>query len=235
VLVLSPPEAPPSLVRPVRRRRIGRSVFRAVGGLLLVVVIGNAAIALLSYVARTVAPPAAVPVPVTGIDNLSLVDDRVWRGAAPDLAGFRSLYNAGVTTVVDLRAEADARDLDHELESLGLRVVHLPVRDGQTPTGAQIDTFIAEVGASDGVVFVHCGAGVGRTGAMVGAYRVETGLSTGVVAAAQNLSVGPPSLEQLAFTAGLSTGEEAQRPPGAVVALSRLLDSPRRLMSVLGI
>jgi hypothetical protein len=42
-----------------------------------------------------------------------------------------------------------------------------------------------------------------------------------------NLQVGPPSLEQIAFVARLTEGP--RRPPGVVVAVSRVLDAPRRL------
>ena len=130
----------------------------------MVLVGGNLAIALLSMVVRLAAPPSAVPASVTGIDNLVAVDDHVWRGAAPGFAGYESLRDAGVTTVVDLRGEADASAADRAIEAMGLKVVHLPVRDGQTPTDLQIARFVDEVESSDGPLFVHCGAGVGRTG-----------------------------------------------------------------------
>jgi hypothetical protein len=44
-----------------------------------------------------------------------------------------------------------------------------------------------------------------------------------------NLEVGPPSLEQLAFAAGLSPGDDVDRPNPAIVAMSRVLDAPRRI------
>lgn len=230
-MVTSPAEAPERAARPPTR--LPQVAKRLLGGFLLVMVVSNAAIVVLSLVIRTLAPPAAVPIPITGVEKLSLVDDRVWRGAAPSLDGYQSLRDAGVTTIVDLRAEADAADRDTQIEALGLRVVHLPIRDGQTPSESQVASFIAEVDAGDGVVFVHCGAGVGRTGSMVAAYRVTAGLGSGVEAAARNLSVGPPSLEQLAFTASLQSGGQVDRPPLAVVMASRVLDAPRRLMSLL--
>jgi protein tyrosine phosphatase (PTP) superfamily phosphohydrolase (DUF442 family) len=205
---------------------------KVVAGFVVVMVGGNLAIALLSVVARLAAPPPEIPVHVTGIENLAAVDGRVWRGAAPGFTGYESLRQAGVTTVVDLRGEPDVAAAHERIETLGLRVVHLPVRDGQTPTDEQIARFVEEVDSADGPVFVHCGAGVGRTGSMVAAYLVRTGQASGVSATSRNLAVGPPSLEQLAFSARLE-GSEVERPPLAVVAVSRLLDAPRRIWSTL--
>jgi uncharacterized protein (TIGR01244 family) len=169
---------------------------------------------------------------VTGVGNLVAVDDRVWRGAAPGRAGYESLARAGVTTVVDLRAEDDAAELDDAARAAGLTVVHLPVRDGQLPSADQITRFEQIVSGSPGTVFLHCGAGVGRTGAMAAAHLVGNGDTSALTALARNLAVGPPSLEQMLFVADLGRSG-ADRPPAALVAVSRVLDAPRRLWSVL--
>ncbi|HEY3238552.1 MAG TPA: hypothetical protein VGL92_03225, partial [Acidimicrobiia bacterium] len=62
----------------------------------------------------------------------------------------------------------------------------------------------------------------------VGAYVVATGQADEWTALRRNLSVGPPSLEQLAFVAGLDDGD---RPGPVLVAASRVLDAPRRFWS----
>ena len=59
------------------------------------------------------------------------------------------------------------------------------------------------VAASPGKVFIHCQAGVGRTGSVVAAYQVRTGISSGVLPVVENLAIGPPTLEQLAYTVSL--------------------------------
>ncbi len=203
---------------------------RLLGGFVLLMVIGNAGIAGLSLLIRTLSPPAGVPAQVVGVNNLTLVDEHLWRGGAPSLDGYESLRAAGVTTIVDLRAESTAAVLDPHIESLGLRVAHLPIRDGQTPSDAQVAQFVGEVESNDGLVFVHCGAGVGRTGSMVGAYLVRSGQASGLQAVTANLGVGPPSLEQIAYTAALDRGE-ADSPSAPLVLLSRILDAPRRFLS----
>jgi protein-tyrosine phosphatase len=194
---------------------------------------GNLLIVATSFVmARLVdvSPPSAV---VPGVNHLGVVDGHVWRGSAPSsLAGYRALANAGVTTVVDLRAEPGSATEDAPITALGLDVIHLPIRDGQTPSQAEVDKFLAVVAAAKGTVFIHCAAGVGRTGSMVAAYLVATGQANGFEATARNLAMGPPSLEQIAFSLGLD-GPHAGAPPLPIVAVSRVLDAPRRMWSLL--
>ena len=172
---------------------------------------------------------------IDGIDNLEAVDAKLWRGAAPSEQGYRNLAAAGTTTIVDLRAEEGLERDNAFVESLGMRLIRIPVRDGQTPSSSQIAAFLEATQQSEGTVFVHCGAGVGRTGAMVGAYSVANGELNGPGAVRRNLAVGPPSLEQLAFVAGLDDDDGIERPHVAVRAVSRVLDSPRRIWHNLGI
>ena len=175
----------------------------------------------------------AAPVPhIDGVSKLRAVDDRVWRGAHPAERGYRQLAENGVTTVVDLRSEPDASDSDTAAVAAGLEVIHLPVRDGQVPSRAEIQTFVQAVEDAEGTVFLHCGAGVGRTGSMAAAYLVATGQATPSAALRRNLAIGPPSLEQIVFVGGLGDGSMS-RPPAVMTALSRVLDAPRRLASYL--
>ncbi len=208
-------------------------VLKGVGAGVAFLLIGNLAILAASMWARETTTVASAA-PIEGIDNLRAVDDKVWRGAAPTTEGYRGLAQAGIGTVVDLRAE---EGIEHDAEvvtGLGMKMVRLPIRDGQTPTSEEIDTFLAAVRETDGRVFVHCGAGVGRTGAMVGAYQVAQGDLSGTAAVRRNLAVGPPSLEQIAFVARMD--EDRLEKPGAVLtAVSRVLDAPRRAWSRFGV
>lgn len=217
--------------RPPGRRgwRVARWALAIVVSILLA---GNLAIFGLSLVAG--ATIDAAPVAIHGVAKARVVDDRVVRGAAPTRDGYRGLAALGVTTVVDLRAEDDLVVPETLLRDLGITRVHLPIRDGQTPTAEEVQQFLTAVRESPGRVFVHCGAGVGRTGAMVAAYLVATGEASGVDALAGNLAVGPPSLEQMVYAASLEDGSPNQ-PPALVKALSRVLDGPRRLWSRYGL
>ncbi|MFV2173255.1 tyrosine-protein phosphatase [Actinomadura sp. LOL_016] len=189
-------------------------------------------------------------VPAPGVAKFARVDARVWRGAAPTAEGYRWLRAEGVRTIVDLRAEVpappartgdpppdDAPDRRTapsaggaraaDAGGAGLRVVRIPVRDGQVPDPGQVRRFLDVVEDARRPVFVHCGAGVGRTGSMVAAYLVGTGRTYAAAATARSLAFGPPTLEQFAFMRGLDV-PAARRPARAVVVFSRIADSPRR-------
>lgn len=206
----------------------GKTLAVAVAFLLL----GNLGILAATQWARETTTKARIT-SVPGIDHLEAVDSKLWRGGAPSDAGYRALAEAGITTVVDLRAEEGLEGDAAMVESLGMNIVRIPIRDGQTPTTAQVEQFLAATRQAPGQVFVHCGAGVGRTGTMVGAYLVETSELNGRGALRRNLAVGPPSLEQVAFVAGLEEGR-LERPNVVVRAVSRVLDAPRRMWVRIG-
>ncbi|HEX2040043.1 MAG TPA: dual specificity protein phosphatase family protein [Acidimicrobiales bacterium] len=211
----------------IHTRHVRTAALILFGFVATFLVAGNLAILGASAWAKEAAPGSDVETP-EGIRKFAVVDDRVWRGAAPGPEGYASLAERGVKTVVDLRAEEDLHVDEDHLSSLGLRYMHIPIRDGQAPTSEEVAQFLQAVRETDGITFVHCGAGVGRTGTMAGSYLVASGQATSKEALQRNLAVGPPSLEQVAFVADLD-GTDVDRPPGAVVAVSRVLDAPRRL------
>ncbi|MEU6193477.1 dual specificity protein phosphatase family protein [Streptomyces sp. NPDC047061] len=193
---------------------------------------GTLGVLALSFWARQETPPPAGARAVQGIRHFQPVDaeERLWRGSAPSPAGYRALAARRFTTVVDLRAEDLGADRSAAPGKAGLAVVRLPVRDGQTPRPAQVRRFLEVVADAPGRVFVHCGAGVGRTGTMAAAYLVQSGEQSPGTAVRRNLAAGPPSIEQIYY--GLSLGRgRLRQPPFPVVAVSRLVDAPRRMWS----
>lgn len=231
---------PPELVAPsadltrqvlsTAPRRLRRRAFRLALGFAAALALGNLCILAASTLAKVTAPSRTIEVPddVAAINNFEAVDAHLWRGGAPQADDYRALAAAGVTTVIDLRAEDDLVVPHGLLADLGMTLVAIPIRDGQAPTPGQVRQFLAAVDESDGSVYLHCGAGVGRTGTMAAAYRVTRG-GDGWDAMRANLAVGPPSIEQLAFAASLSSSEPPKRPNAALVAVSRTLDAPRRI------
>ncbi|MFC5214755.1 fused DSP-PTPase phosphatase/NAD kinase-like protein [Streptomyces coerulescens] len=228
-----------TLPRPaLRKRPLSQRALRVVVGILIGYLVlwaaGAGGILGLSYLTRAETAAPAGTRTVQGVNHFQPVDSegRLWRGSAPSPAGYRALEGRGITTVVDLRAEdMSAAELAEPGEA-GLKVVRLPIRDGQTPSPQQVQRFLDVVAAASGPVFVHCGAGVGRTGAMSAAYLVNTGEESPSAAVRRNLAVGPPSIEQIWYGLNLSPAR-AEQAPLPVTIISRLVDAPRRIMSYL--
>lgn len=207
------------------RLRIARITSRVLLGFVAFLLVGNGLILASTAWFQWSTPDRGAD---TSIDNFTQVDGHLYRGAAPGRRGLREVAALGVTTIVDLRAEADLRVHDELLDELGLNRHHIPIRDGQLPDEEQTARFLRIVEESEGPVFLHCGAGVGRTGAMSAFYLNATGQADGTDAARRILAVGPPSLEQITF-AVTTAGGDYDKPGVAVTALSRVLDGPRRI------
>jgi protein-tyrosine phosphatase len=196
-------------------------------GLVLFLIAGNLIIfGAFKWMAATDANYSLPPLP--GIKNLAKVDGHLWRGSAPSEAGYAALADKGVKVIVDLRAE-DLKVDRAGIEALGMKLVRLPMRDGQAPTDPEVQKFLTVMRNADGRVYIHCGAGVGRTGTMAASYLVLTSRVSAMEAVQRNLAVGPPSLEQIAFAASLEAGEEASDVT-PLTMVSRVLDAPRRLL-----
>jgi len=87
------------------------------------------------------------------------------------------LRQCGVTTLITLTE----RDIPQEpLARHGLRNLHLPVRDREPPTVAQVQMLLKRMEVllqRDEVLAVHCLAGIGRTGTVLAAWLVREGLT----------------------------------------------------------
>ena len=208
------------------RKTIGKTMRNVALTAILFIVAGNVLILGANVVARMSYDEVHVP-DLPGIANLEGVDNQLWRGAAPNDTGYKALARHGVGTVVDLRSDDEFSADPKLLKKLDMDLVRIPLRDGQAPSTAQVERFLEIVKGTDKKVFVNCGAGVGRTGTMAAAYLVASGKTGSMEALGRNLAVGPPSLEQVAFVAGL-TGGDAESPPAAITLMSRIIDGPRR-------
>jgi len=111
---------------------------------------------------------ADVPPPVPRFHQ---VDERLYRGGQPGEAGFRYLRDLGVRTVINLREARDAVRADEQriVESLGMKYVNLPVKDGnifrpfRRVPEETLERFFAAIDSAPGPVFVHCHRGADRT------------------------------------------------------------------------
>lgn len=116
-----------------------------------------------------------------------LVGDRVYAGGypGPDAAGDAAtdvvgLEQAGVTLFVDLTEEGELQPYAPHL--VHARHARMPVPDLSTGTAADVtatlDLIDAEL-AADGVVYLHCRAGIGRTGTVAGCWLTRHALDGG--------------------------------------------------------
>lgn len=200
-----------------RRRVVGTVVVYS-----LVVVIAQALLLVGVAAARLVGERPTTD--VVGVRNFRIVDHQTWAGAQPDAGAYSELAARGVRLVVDLRTGTrdDPREDDPALLGrLGIGYLRLPVPDGHVPSGDQVRRFLAAVRETEGVVFVHCGGGVGRTSALTAASMRAIGAGPGLV---DTMAVGPHTVEQLWFVASGDTNPFVRR-------TSELLDAPRRAWS----
>lgn len=99
-------------------------------------------------------------------------------GAAPPVDALPALVRAGISSVLDLRAEAT---LQHESYSrLGLDFLHLKVRDGWAPSPEQLQEgvrWVLDQVATNHKVLICCRAGSGRSVTMGFAILLSQGYS----------------------------------------------------------
>ena len=194
-----------------------------VTGFVVFEVAGNIAILIAHLRARSKGDRTAARWGVA-TQNAYQVTPVLWRSGRPSAVAYQSMAAAGVTKVIDLRAEGGSGpDAD-----VGVTVVWLPIRDGQAPDVVTIERFRRELDGTTQPVLVHCAAGVGRTGSMVAARLVIDEGWNSHDALREALEVGPPSLEQIDFIIGLPA---RLKPRPLAVAVSRVLDAPRRVWS----
>lgn len=216
----------------VGRGRWWRPVYLAAVTYLTVALAINAVILLAVGAAKLFAGHAVLPdATLPPIHNFRKVDERVWAGAATGTGQYRRLAAAGVTVVVDLRtgAPGDARDEPVVLREMSLDYVWLPLRDGHAPDAAMVSRFLEVVREADGIVYMHCGGGVGRSYSLQAAYEAALGRDPSV---ADLFAFGPPTVEQAWFVLAAEPGRPAAGDNRFVEIVSRfVVDGPRTVIN----
>ena len=109
------------------------------------------------------------------IPRLARVAPELLRGGQPSRAGLETLKHLGVRTIINLREEETAIELERQMvDSLSMTFLSIPLRPFDVPSSESIETFLART--TDGgshPVFVHCLHGMDRTGLMVALYRMK--------------------------------------------------------------
>jgi tyrosine-protein phosphatase SIW14 len=112
---------------------------------------------------------------IPAIPNVGRINDHFYRGAQPRPQGLAELKKLGINTVVDLRLEDSAKILweRQQVESLGMRFIHIPVNEWSPPTNEQVVQFLS-LFRDDPTqkIFLHCRFGQDRTGVFVATYRM---------------------------------------------------------------
>ena len=106
--------------------------------------------------------------------RVSEITPQVHVGGQYRRRGWPRMQARGITAVVNMRTEFD----DGQAGIAPSRYLNLRVVDDQAPTLEQLYEgcdFIGEELAQGGIVYVHCGSGIGRAATMAAAYFMSTG------------------------------------------------------------
>jgi protein tyrosine/serine phosphatase len=104
-----------------------------------------------------------------GVPNLFKIDDVLYRSAQPSAEGMKSLKEAGVETIVNLRSFHSDRD---EIGSTGLGYEHIYMKAWHPERKEAVRFLQIVTNPKRQPVLVHCQHGSDRTGTMVAIYRI---------------------------------------------------------------
>jgi tyrosine-protein phosphatase SIW14 len=106
------------------------------------------------------------------IDNFGQINPHYYRGAQPDLDGYRQLKQLGVKAVINLRDDPmveEARWADDH----GMQYFNIPLSTKKPATAEETNYFLALVNdPQNWPVYVHCQGGKHRAGEMTAIYRI---------------------------------------------------------------
>jgi uncharacterized protein (TIGR01244 family) len=120
-------------------------------------------------------PLTAAGLLAPGVPNFHQVDEHLYRGAQPKPAGFQSLAQLGVKTVIDLRGgQGHLKSETALVEAAGMRYISVPMAGLSAPSNEQIAKVLTAINDSEAwPVFVHCRHGEDRTGTIIACYRIS--------------------------------------------------------------
>jgi len=109
------------------------------------------------------------PVDIPGVPNARRVGPGLYRGGQPSRAGFESLQQLGVKTVINLRGNDSNR---HAIQPGQFNSLRIPM-DGFHPQVEQVIEFL-RIASDDEAqpIFLHCQHGADRTGVLIAMHRV---------------------------------------------------------------
>lgn len=112
---------------------------------------------------------------VEDLPNMFKMNDYVYRGGRPTLAGMKQLKKMGVTTILNIENDEGAIVNDKKLAAaVGLRWITVPFATFKKPSDAKVDYVLKLLqDRSLGPIYLHCKHGRDRTGMIMGLYRVE--------------------------------------------------------------
>jgi protein tyrosine phosphatase (PTP) superfamily phosphohydrolase (DUF442 family) len=215
------------------RRRWLRAVAWVLGGYMALAVLSTGIMFAGVVVSRALGnDPRANDESLPGIKHLRWADHKLLAGAQPSREDYAGLADLGVSLVVDVRTGSDddpILDDPQYLASLGIDYVRLPIRDGRAQSDSTVVRFVDAVEGAHGLVFMHCGGGVGRSTSLQAAYEAAQGRDPSLW---EHLAIGPPALEQAWFI--VSAGPRDPTSDNVLVSfISRALDAPRRVLSLI--
>jgi protein tyrosine/serine phosphatase len=110
----------------------------------------------------------ARPILSDHLENWHQLDDKVYRSAQPDRAGFLEATRLGIRTVLNLR---DRHTDEKAVRGLDLRACRVEMEAGDIRE-ADVVAALRILRAADGPVLVHCWHGSDRTGLVCAMYRI---------------------------------------------------------------
>ena len=120
---------------------------------------------------------AQLPAGLAEVPGIRQPQAGLYIAAQPAQAQWRAFADAGVTTVINLRPDAELEDRDERAEvgAAGLRYVQIPVAGAAGITAANADALAQALQQADGPVLVHCASG-NRVGALLALGAVRAGM-----------------------------------------------------------